>query len=282
MAVSPKGEFTREGSMRGAMLAPMAKFRNLTVRVSGKDLLQSIDLDIGRRQSMAILGPNGSGKTTLLKVFSGELRAWSGDPSTVSELYGRRHWNIFELRNRLGIVSMELQSAFRRRIRAEDVILSGVFESMDVYRHHLVTDSMRAKAEELAEFLQVGDLMDREYQTLSLGEARRVLIARALIHDPETLILDEPMTGLDIVARERFRELMGELIRAGTAVILITHELEDLPEGMDDVLMIREGGVMAQGRIEEVLNDESLSRLFGVPMELVNEGGRARMRLVQP
>lgn len=259
------------------MEAPMARFRHLSVRVSGKELLHDIGLDIGRRQSLTILGPNGSGKTTLMRVFSGEVKPWSGDPGLVCELFGKNHWNIFALRHRLGIVSMDLQNAFHRQTKAGDVILSGFFESMDVYKNHYVTDAMRQRSHELASLLQVEGLLDREYRTLSLGEARRVLIARALVHEPETLILDEPMTGLDIVARHRFLRTMERLISAGTAIVLITHDLEDIPEGMDDVLMIREGRILAHGPIAEILDDDNLSMLFGVPMKVRWNDGRASM-----
>lgn len=257
----------------------MAHFRRLSVRVSGKELLHSIDLDIARRQSLAILGPNGSGKTTLMRVFSGELRPWSGDPDTVCELFGRTHWNIFELRHRLGMVSMDLQNAFHHQTKAREVILSGFFESMDVYRHHQVNDEMRQRCLALASMLKVESLMDREYRTLSLGEARRVLIARALVHDPETLILDEPMTGLDIVARQGFLGDMEALIRAGTAIVLITHELEDIPKGMDQVLMIKEGRILAHGPISRTLDDERLSDLFGIPLKVKWKHGRASMEM---
>lgn len=263
------------------MQEPMARFRKVSIRVGGRELLHSIDLEIGRRESLTILGPNGSGKTTLMKVFSGELRPWSGDPDTVCELFGRSRWNLFELRHHLGMVSMDLQAAFRSNVKAGDVILSGFFESMDVYRHHEVTDTMRQRSRELALFLQVDDLLEREYCTLSLGEARRVLIARALVHCPETLILDEPMTGLDIVARHRFRRIMRDLIESGTAVILITHELEDVPEGMDNILMVKDGRVLAHGHMQGILNDRNLSQLFGEDMRVQWTEAGARMYMAR-
>lgn len=264
------------------MEAPMAFFRKVNVRVSECYLLRDIDLKIERKNSLTILGPNGSGKSTLVKVMSGEIRPWTGRPETRCELFGHERWNLFELRHRMGLVSMDLQKAFIPKTKSRDVLISGFFDSMGVYKNHQVSSAMKKKCSELCQSLGIGRLMDREYDTLSLGEARSVLIARAMVNDPETLILDEPMTGLDITARYRFKKLMHHLIESGTALVLITHDLEDIPPNMGEVLMLKEGRTFLQGKKETLLNSENLSQLFDVPLDVYWSEEGARMRLATP
>jgi len=261
------------------MESPMAFFRKVTVRVSGKNLLHEIDLIIERNSSLVILGPNGSGKSTLVKVISGELRPWTGELETECKLFGKERWNLFELRHRMGLISMDMQNAFVPRIKSRDVIMSGFFESMGVYKNHQITPLMEKKCSELGDVLEIAHILDQDYGTLSLGEARRVLIARALVNDPETLILDEPMTGLDIVARHRFKQLMQSLMQSGTALVLITHDLEDIPAEMDNMLMLKEGEIFLHGKKKTLLNSENLSQLFDMALEVRWSDDGPSMRL---
>lgn len=261
------------------MEAPMAFLRKVTVCISGKNLLQDIDLIIDRNCSLTILGPNGSGKSTLVKVLSGEIRPWTGNPESKCKLFGQERWNLFELRHRMGLISMDMQSAFNPKTKSKDVVMSGFFESMGVYKNHLVTPLMENKCSELGISLEFTHLMNREYGSLSLGEARRILIARALVNNPETLILDEPMTGLDIVSRYRFKKLMHKLMQSGTALVLITHDLEDIPLEMDDMLMLKEGQLYLHGKKRNLLNSENISQLFDMPLDVEWSDEGPRMRL---
>lgn len=237
--------------------------KNVSVVRNGMIILDSVDLVIDDDENVAVIGPNGSGKTTLMKLLRGEILPYYDETSSTRfELFGRKRWNLFELRSRIGIVSMDLQSAFSDSAIIRDVILSGFFSSMDVYRNHEVTEEMLRKVADAGRMMDLRDKMDREIGKISLGEMRRTLIARALVSGPEMLVLDEPMTGLDIVLKSKFRKMFDALISNGVSIVMITHELEDIPSDVKRVIMIKDGRIFADGPKEELLTGEMISRLF--------------------
>lgn len=245
------------------MAENIVEMKNVSVVRSGKHILKNIDLSIDSDENLAILGPNGSGKTSFVKLLTGENRPYYEEDGSMSfTLFGKERWNLFELRNRLGVVSMDLQSKFSPTTKVYEVILSGYFGSMDIFRDHEITEEMQREMHESAMRLGIDDITDRRIENLSLGEMRRVLIARALISKPELLILDEPMTGLDIVMKDRFRKMFDILSRDGVRIVMITHELEDIPSCVKRVIMIKDGEKIADGTKEEVLNNANLSNLF--------------------
>ena len=247
------------------------EMRNVSVIRSGVKILDSIDLSIDAGENAAIIGPNGSGKTTLMKLLRGEILPYS-DPATEFRLFGKSGWDLFELRNRIGMVSMDLQSRFDERSTVRDVITSGFFGSMDVYRNHRVSAAMRERVDSVGAIMGLSDKMERNVGTVSLGEMRRTLISRALVSGPEMLVLDEPMTGLDVTVRTKFRGMFDSLVASGVGIVMITHELEDIPEGVGRIVMMRDGRIFADGGKEELLTPENVSRLYGMDLNVERRG----------
>ena len=251
----------------------LLEMKNVTVVRSGKKILDSVSLSIELGEHVAIIGPNGSGKSSLVKTLTKEYHPLAGTKGPVLRIMGKETWHVFELRKLLGIVSGELQQTCCRQIRVFDVILSGFFSSIGVYYNHKVTPEMEARAEEILEFLEISHLADRLMSDLSTGEARRVLIGRALVHDPQALILDEPANSLDLKAMYSFRESVRKIAQSGKSVILVTHNLQDVIPEIDRVILIKEGKVFRDGRKEEVLTDKNLSELFSLSVKVLEKEG---------
>ena len=256
------------------------EMKSVSVVRNGKYILKDIDLTIANGENVVILGPNGSGKTTLIKLFSGEIRPYyDGEGRSFMSIFGETKWNVFELRNKLGIVSMDLQNRFNNDVLVSDVILSGYFGSMDVFRNHTVTQDMVRAVYNAALRMGVEDKLERTIANLSLGEMRRVLIARALVSEPSMLILDEPMTGLDIVMKDAFRKMFDILTASGVNIIMITHELEDIPESVDRIIMLKDGKKIVDGKKTDVLTSENISNLFDADITVTKTDNSYHMTL---
>lgn len=260
------------------MTSNIVEMRSVSVVRSGKHILKDISLDISDDESVAIIGPNGSGKTSFLKLLTGDNKPYY-DGSSRFTLFGEERWNIFELRNRMGIVSMDLQNRFSDATKVSEVILSGFFGSMDVFRNHEVSDDMMKAVYESALRLGIDDILDRTIENLSLGEMRRTLIARALVSKPRLLVLDEPMTGLDIVMKDLFRRMFDILVSNGIRIVMITHELEDIPSCVNRVVMIKDGEKIVDGVKDDVLTDENLSNLYDADIEVFRDSLSYHMRI---
>lgn len=254
------------------------ELRNVSVRRDGIPILSSVDLDIAKGENVAVIGPNGSGKTTLIKLLRGDIYPYYDEENpAVMRIFGMERWNLFDIRSRMGVVSMDLQNSFRPETTVWEVICSGFFNSLDVFRNVTVTEEMRGRVIESAVTMAVEDLLDRPMEKLSLGESRRVLIARALITRPDLLVLDEPMTGLDIVMKSKFRAMFDILIASGVSIVMITHDLTDIPVSVDRVVMMRDGRVFADGSKKLLLNDSTVSELYGESIKVADDNGVYRM-----
>jgi len=256
------------------------EMKNVSVVRDEKRILDSVFLEVDQNENIAIIGKNGSGKTTLIKLLRCEVYPYTdeGSPS-VLKIFGEERWNIFTLRNKMGVVSMDLQNTFRDNTKVFEVIASGFFGSLDVFRNMHLTEVMMEKVNEKATIMGIDDLLDRDIGTLSLGEMRRTLIARALVTEPMTLVLDEPMTGLDIVMSSKFRRMFDLLIGIGVRVIMITHDLADIPESIDRVVMLKDGKIFADGKKNDLLTSEMMSKLYDEPIKVENNNGVYRMCL---
>jgi iron complex transport system ATP-binding protein len=257
------------------------EMRNVSVVRNGKKILDSVNIDIDENENVAVIGRNGSGKTTLIKLMRGEISPYFDEENpSVMRIFGEDTWSIFDVRSRMGIVSMDLQSLFRSDTKVWEVISSGFFGSLDVFRNMHLTDDMVKKAYDTAYLMGVEDLLEREVEGLSLGEMRRSLIARALVTDPKTLVLDEPMTGLDIVMSSKFRKMFDILTERGVNIIMITHDLADIPEKINRVVMVKDGRIFADGVKKDLLTSENMSELYGEPIKVENHMGVYRMHLL--
>lgn len=250
---------------------PLLDFANLTVMRGDRKVLDSLSLTLDAGEHLAVLGPNGAGKSSLIRTITREYYPLVEEGRRFRVL-SKEVWNINDLRSMLGIVSHDLQSTLSREITGCEAVLSGFFSSVGLY-HHRITAAMEEKADEVLGFLDVEHLGDRPMTQVSTGEARRLLIGRALVHDPRALILDEPTASLDLHALHHFRSLLRKIARAGTGVVLVTHHLHDVIPEISRVVLMKNGRICGDGPKEEVLTDEEISGLFEVPVHIKEEGG---------
>jgi iron complex transport system ATP-binding protein len=254
------------------MTPPLLDFRNLRVMRGQKIALDDFTLRVDADEHVAILGPNGCGKSTLIKTITRECYPVVRDGSSMSIL-GEDTWDVFALRARLGIVSNDLMLSCTGDACGRDVVLSGFFSSTAIYPNHKVDPRQSALADAALAELKISHLADRPVSEMSSGEARRVLIARALVHKPRALLFDEPCNSLDLAAQQSLRQTMSTLAHSGTAVILVTHELADIVPEIQRVVLMNHGRVVADGPKEEILEVERLAALFGVHVEMARRNG---------
>jgi iron complex transport system ATP-binding protein len=258
--------------MPDKMTAPLLEFRNIQVMRGQKLVLDKFSLRIGADEHVAILGPNGCGKSTLIKTITRECYPVAHDDSSMAIL-GQDSWDVFSLRSMLGIVSNDLMLSCTGDASGRDVVLSGFFSSTAIYPNHSVDRAHREKADAALAELKIFHLAERPVCEMSSGEARRVLIARALVHRPRALLFDEPCNSLDLGAQQKVRQTMSELARAGTAIILVTHELADIVPEIQRVVLMNRGRIVADGSKEEILRVERLTELFGVNVQMERRDG---------
>ena len=254
-------------------LPALIEYQNVTVSQNNRVVLDGITLSINLGEHVAILGPNGAGKSFLIKIITRECYPHSGIPDSYLRIFGKEQWNVFELRTLLGIVSNDLIKVRTGDFYGQQIILSGFFSSIGIWPHHEVTPAMEQKVREVMELLEISHLAKRNMNEISTGEARRILIGRALVHDPKTLILDEPTSSLDIRAAYELRNILRKLTVAGTNIVMVTHNLADIIPEITRIILIKAGSVFEDGTKEKVLASESLSLLFGIPVEVVRRDG---------
>ena len=245
----------------------------VTVRRGEAVLLDSIDWTVEEDERWVVLGPNGAGKTTLLQVASAQIHPTSGVAGILGEVLGTV--DVFELRPRIGLTSAAIAERIPRAERVHDVVVSASYGVLGRWREHY-DDLDHARAEELLTEVGAGRLTDRTFGTLSEGERKRVQIARALMTDPELLLLDEPAAGLDLGGREDLVSTLSVLAMdlMSPATVLVSHHVEEIPPGFTHALLLREGKVVAAGPLERVLTEEIVSTTFAMPLTLRHEDGR--------
>jgi iron complex transport system ATP-binding protein len=247
-------------------------FQNIRVMRGEKFALDDFNLKISCHEHVAILGPNGCGKSTLIKTITRECYPVARDNSRLTIL-GRERWNIFELRLLLGIVSNDLMDLCRAEATGRDIVLSGFFSSTRIFLNHHVEPEHVRRAEAALERLEARHLADRPVAEMSSGEAQRILIARALVHEPLALVFDEPTNSLDVHMQHKLRETMRGLAQSGVGIVLVTHHTADIIPEIERVVLMREGRMMADGRKEEMLVEDKMSSLFGFETEILRRDG---------
>jgi iron complex transport system ATP-binding protein len=250
----------------------LIELERVSVMRGDKIVLHEVSLCIEAGEHVAILGPNGCGKSTLIKTIARECYPLAREGSRMA-LSGRERWNIFDLRPLLGLVSNDLMTLCRREITGRDVVVSGFFGSIGVQAYQRITPEIERKAAEILALLDIAHLAERPVDEMSSGEARRVLLARALVHDPRALVLDEPSNSLDAFAQHELREILRKLACSGIGIILVTHHLADIIPEIERVILMRAGRIVADGRKVEVLTAAALADLFGLPVDLARRDG---------
>jgi iron complex transport system ATP-binding protein len=252
--------------------ASLLSVAHVTVMRGNRAALHDINLEIVRGEHVCILGPNGCGKSTLIKTITRECYPLAREGSSISIL-GRERWDIFALRSLLGIVSPDLLASCTTDATGRDVVLSGFFSSTRIFPHHYPDPEHLARAEETLARLGISHLADRAVAEMSSGEAKRTLIARALVHQPQTLLFDEPSNALDIAAQLQLRDTMRELAQSGLGILLVTHHVSEIIPEIERVILLREGRILADGPKSTVLTEEHLASLFGVAVRLGQHDG---------
>ena len=254
--------------------SPLVEIRNATIWRGTTCVFERLDLTIEQHERVAIVGPNGSGKTTLLKAINRELYPVA-KPDSVFRILGRDTWNVWELRKHIGVVSQDLQQRYTPSTTALEVVVSGFHSSIGV--HGTLADRVDkpqiAAARATLDELGIGSLAGTTLRSMSTGQQRRCILARALVHKPQTLILDEPTAGLDFAASFDYLVRIRRLSDAGRNILIVTHHLNEIPPGIDRIVLLQNGQIVADGRKNEVLTDEILSRVYEVPIRVTEING---------
>jgi iron complex transport system ATP-binding protein len=262
-------------------MSDVLEFAGVGVRRGTTDLLKGVDWSVEEGERWVVLGPNGAGKTTLLQLAAARMHPTTGVAGVLGEVLGTV--DVFDLRPRIGVSSAAVADRIPDEERVSDVVVTAAYGVLGRWREEYdASDEQRAA--ELLEALGVAHLAQRRFGTLSEGERKRVQIARALMTDPELMLLDEPAAGLDLRGRE---DLVGRLSvlaqdLEAPALVLVTHHVEEIPPGFTDILLLRDGEVVAAGPLELTLTADNLSAAFGIPLVVDRHGERWAARAAQP
>lgn len=241
--------------------------------------LRDFSLTLERGRSVAILGPNGAGKSTFLKLLTGEVRP-AAEPGTCCRLFGEELWSLMEIRHRIGVVMPEDVSRFEPGETTRDAVLSSLRGAYGRTRDMRFSRLEKTRAMDSMDLMGVADLADREFGTLSSGERRRILIARAMVHQPEVLVLDEPSTALDFSAALQLGSTLRALMLAGRDLILVTHHPAEIPPEIKRVILLKDGRVFADGDKREIITRGNLKELYQADLKIAWSGGWCEVRAV--
>jgi iron complex transport system ATP-binding protein len=259
------------------MAGEVLRLQGVTVRRDGNALLRDVDWEISEGERWVVVGPNGAGKTTLLQIAATTLAPGDGTVDVLGERIGQA--DIFDLRPRIGFCSAAVAEKVPASEKVIDLVLTGSYAIIGRWREEYDSTDV-TRAVELLDALGCAHLIRRKFSTLSEGERKRVQIARALMPDPELLLLDEPAAGLDLGGREDLVKRLAALAAdpAAPSMVLVTHHVEEVPEGFTHALLLRRGTVVAQGKVDEVFTTQHLSKAFGLPLRVEHQNGRWNAR----
>ncbi|SMQ15335.1 iron complex transport system ATP-binding protein [Streptomyces sp. Ag82_O1-12] len=256
-------------------MSDVLELQDVSVVREGRALVDQVSWSVKEGERWVILGPNGAGKTTLLNLASTYLFPSSGTAAILGETLGRPGADVFELRPRIGMAGIAMTEKLPKRQTVLETVLTAAY-GMTATWHEDYEDIDEQRARAFLDRLGMSDYLERRFGTLSEGERKRTLIARALMTDPELLLLDEPAAGLDLGGREDLVRRLGRLALDPIApsMLMVTHHVEEIPPGFTHVLMIRQGKVLAAGPLELELTSRNLSLCFGLPLVVEQSGER--------
>jgi iron complex transport system ATP-binding protein len=260
-------------------MAAVVDLAGVSIVRNGSTLISDITWEVDEADRWVVIGPNGAGKTTLLQVISAQIHPSSGVAGVLGEVLGVV--DVFELRPRIGLTSAALAERIPRGERVHDVVVSASYAVLGRWREQY-DELDHERADELLAQLRIDALADRTFGTLSEGERKRVQIARALMTDPELLLLDEPAAGLDLAGRETLVNTLGELAQDhyAPASVLVTHHVEEIPTGVTHAMLLKDGSIVAAGPLRETLTAENLTKTFDLELSLTEVDGRWAARAV--
>lgn len=251
---------------------PLATLKNITAFRGERKVLEGFNLTLKADESVAILGPNGCGKSTLLKLLTREIYHVQ-KPDSELLIKGQEHINLMQLREWIGVVSQDLQEFYTPYTKGRDVVASGLFGAIGVHSHLTLDDAQQQRVDEVIEALNLDYLRDTMFQRLSTGQQRRLLLARALIHKPSTLIFDEPTNSLDLQASFELVAIMRELVQQGTNLLIATHHVQEIVPEIERIIFMKAGQIIADGSKDDLLTAENLSELYGIKLKLMMQDG---------
>lgn len=254
-------------------MSAILELLDISVRRGDRVILGPLNWQVLEGERWVILGPNGAGKTTLLQICSSLIHPTTGEINILGEKLGKV--DVFELRTRIGLTSSALVEQLPPDELVMDVVLTSAYAMLGRWQEKYdLWDESRAMA--LLTALGVRELGERLFGSLSEGEKKRVQIARALMADPELLLLDEPASSLDLGGREDLLRRIESLSKdpLAPATVIVTHHIEEIPVGTTHALLLREGAVVAQGEVASVITDQNLTQAYGLAITVQNEGGR--------
>ena len=260
-------------------MAAVVDLAGVSIVRNGSTLISDITWEVDEADRWVVIGPNGAGKTTLLQVISAQIHPSSGVAGVLGEVLGVV--DVFELRPRIGLTSAALAERIPRGERVHDVVVSASYAVLGRWREQY-DELDHERADELLAQLRIDALAERTFGTLSEGERKRVQIARALMTDPELLLLDEPAAGLDLAGRETLVNTLGELAQDhyAPASVLVTHHVEEIPTGITHAMLLKDGRIVAAGPLHDTLTSENLTKTFDVELSLTEADGRWTARAV--
>jgi len=263
------------------MSGEVLRFKGVGVRRDGTMLLRNVSWTANADERWVVIGPNGAGKTTLLQVAAAQVFPTDGAVDVLGERLAES--DVFDIRPRIGLASAAVAEQVPPREKVIDLVLTASYAIIGRWREEYDSSDL-ARAANLLEQLGCAHLIRRRFATLSEGERKRVQIARAMMPDPELLLLDEPAAGLDLGGREDLLHRLGALAqdRRAPAMVLVTHHVEEIPDGFTHALILRRGGVLAMGELSEVLTEDNLSKCFGLPLAIERRAGRWAARAAIP
>jgi iron complex transport system ATP-binding protein len=253
-------------------MAPFLHLAHVNVARGDNVVLHDINLTVSTGEHIAILGPNGCGKSTLIKTITCECYPIV-QPETKLSIFGRERWDLTELKKRLGVVSPELPGRPTLHTTGRDAVITGFFSSSTLWPNLTVTEEMRERAEEVLKQVDAIDIAEKPVGQMSAGQQRRIMIGRALVGSTGMLLLDEPSNALDLAAQAELRNLLRKLAQEGTGILLITHQIADIPPEIDRVLMMRDGRIVADGPKHDLLTAARLNALFETEVQLSERDG---------
>lgn len=254
------------------MTTPLLEVRNTTVYRGESIVFNNLNLTIEQGESVAILGPNGAGKSTLLKLLTRELYPYE-KPDSFVKIFGKDLINVQQLREQIGLVSYDFQTKYMPITTGFDVVLSGLLGTIGHLYHQDVTEAQQQLTLDTMARLDLLSLKDKMFQHMSSGQQRRLILARALIHHPKTVIFDEPTSSLDLQGCFQVLSDMRQLAAEGTSVIIATHHLHEIIPDINRVVFIRDGEVIADGSKAELLTAERISDLYDTAVQMVEQDG---------
>ena len=258
-------------------MTSVLEFTDVSVVRDRNPILSEISWGVDSAERWVILGPNGAGKTTLLQLAAAQIHPTSGGVTVLDDTLGKT--DVFELRPRVGFASSAMARRIPRDERVLDVVLTAALAVTGRWNEEYDEVDVRRAQRVLAEW-KLGHLEDRRFGDLSDGEQKRVQIARAIMTDPELLLLDEPAASLDLGSREELVQLLGGFASADTApaIVMVTHHVEEIPRGFTHGLLLADGQIQAAGTLDQVVTSENLSSAFGLPLAVTSEDGRFTAR----